>query len=260
MAAAAREQLVVGALFGDGAVLQEDDLAGAAHGVHPVRDHHDGPARHEAFDAFLDGRLVDRVQGRRHLVGTGSLRCSPYLRVGGVGAAEADVLLDGAVEEVDALKDDGELRHEDVRDDRAYVDAAHPDGSRLDVVEAGEELEQGDLPASEGPTTARRCPWGTVSVSPSSTVRSPCRKQTPSNSGAWPTGSTESGGDGQRLGAQQGVQLGQHGAGSAEPAADVGEGEERVGAADGEHQDRQDLGDADAAAERQVGAQGEQAR
>ena len=58
-----REQAVVGALFGYPAVGQEDDLVGSSDGSEAVRDHHDRAACHQAFDAFVDGCFVDRIQG-----------------------------------------------------------------------------------------------------------------------------------------------------------------------------------------------------
>lgn len=56
------------ALFDDPAAVQEDDAIGALNRPQPMRDQHHRPARHQALDALVDGRLVHRIQRRGHLV------------------------------------------------------------------------------------------------------------------------------------------------------------------------------------------------
>ncbi|MFE9324777.1 hypothetical protein ACIHDR_18050 [Nocardia sp. NPDC052278] len=64
VAAIAVQEFVVRALFDDPAAIQEDDAIGALHRPQSMRDQHHRPARHQAFDAFVHGRLVHRIQCR----------------------------------------------------------------------------------------------------------------------------------------------------------------------------------------------------
>ena len=54
-------QLVVGALFGDGAVLEHDNAVGVSHRVEPVGDQQRGPALGERLGGALDPLLAFAV-------------------------------------------------------------------------------------------------------------------------------------------------------------------------------------------------------
>ena len=66
--AAACEQLVVCALLGDDAVLDDEYAVGLEDGREPVRDHNVGAALHDGLQRILDRIFRDRVEGRRGLV------------------------------------------------------------------------------------------------------------------------------------------------------------------------------------------------
>jgi hypothetical protein len=72
------------------------------------------------------------------------------LGVGGVRSAESDVGVDGVVEEIDVLEDDGEVAQQVVGFQRAQVGAAEPDGAVLRVGVAGDQFGDGGLPGAGG--------------------------------------------------------------------------------------------------------------
>ena len=70
--------------------------------------------------------------------------------VGDAGVPEADVLRDGAAEEVHVLQHEAEERAQLVQVHLAHVDAVHQDPPARHVVEAQEQVDQRRLPRAGG--------------------------------------------------------------------------------------------------------------
>ena len=96
----------------------------------------------EAVAALADRRLVALGQVADELVGVGGLRGGDDLLVGGVGPAEAQVVQDGAVEEVGVLHHDGHLLADVDEAERVEVATAEPDLALLRRVHPLEQPEQ----------------------------------------------------------------------------------------------------------------------
>ncbi|MBB5078610.1 hypothetical protein HNR40_004096 [Nonomuraea endophytica] len=67
-----------------------------------------------------------------------------------VGVRQAQVVLDGVVEQVDVLEDDGDLVEQGALIEVADVDAADAHASRVDVEEPGDEPRHRRLPGARG--------------------------------------------------------------------------------------------------------------
>ena len=61
--AAEGEELVVGATFDDGAVVEDEDEVGGADGAQAVGDGDSGSALHEGVESLLDGEFAFGVEG-----------------------------------------------------------------------------------------------------------------------------------------------------------------------------------------------------
>jgi hypothetical protein len=90
--------------------------------------------------------MVCRPSGRRgDLVDAGQPRGLADLLVGGAGAAQADVVLDRAFEQVDVLEDQGELGHQLLGGEVADVLPADADRAGVHVPEPGDQPREGGL-------------------------------------------------------------------------------------------------------------------
>src|SRR6476659_3204966 len=101
VAAAAGQELVVGATLDDLAAVEDEDLVGVADGGEPVGDGHRGAALGEVVERLLHGALGAGVEG------AGGLVEEQDGRVAQDGPRDRDALLLAAREPVAALADDG---------------------------------------------------------------------------------------------------------------------------------------------------------
>ena len=101
VAAAEREQLLVGAALGDPAAIEDHDLVRVAHRGEAVRDDDRRAALGEVLERFAHGALGLHVEGRRGLVE------HEHGRVAQDRAGDRDPLLLAAGEAEAALADDG---------------------------------------------------------------------------------------------------------------------------------------------------------
>ena len=114
----------------------------------------------------LDHGVVAVGQALDEAVGAGGLRGFDDLFVGGVEAAVADVLHDGAAEQVGILQDHGDVLSQHVALDVLDVDAVDGDRAGINVIEAVEQVGNGGLAcaggADEGDLLAGLCVQGDV--------------------------------------------------------------------------------------------------
>ena len=103
------------------------------------------PSR-EPDASLADDRVVALRQPRDELVGVRGARRGLDLLAGGVGPAEPQVLLHGAVKEVGVLVHHRDVAVDVVRPERSQVVSADPNRALVGVVEAKEQPHDGGLP------------------------------------------------------------------------------------------------------------------
>ena len=133
---------------GGGGLVQEQHRRVAEHGAG------DGDALALAAGEVGAARAGEAVEAGGELVGElgdgGFAGRGLDLGVGGVEAAEADVLADGLVEEGGVLADQREMGAERAEVEVARVGAADGDAARLRLDQAGQEVEDGALAGARG--------------------------------------------------------------------------------------------------------------
>ena len=94
--------------------------------------------------------------GQRHdeLVRIGHLRCRSHFVVGGVGLAEANVLLDRSGEEHGLLTDDADVCTQPCDVERANVSTIEQHSALFGIVEALDELDGGAFCERRGEETS----------------------------------------------------------------------------------------------------------
>ena len=145
------------------ALLDEGLGAGVDGGSGLVQDHHrgighGGPGDGQQLALSLgevgsvagDHGLVALGEAADEGVGVGTLGGGNALLVGGVQTAVADVVHNGAGEEVGVLKNRTQRPAQVVLADGAYVDAVVGDHAALDLVEAVDEVGNGGLACAGG--------------------------------------------------------------------------------------------------------------
>ena len=107
-------------------------------------------AARQACPAFADHRLVAVGQRLDEVVRVGGAGGGGEVRLAGVGAAEAEVVLDGAVEQVGVLRHHGDHLPHGARVERAQVMPADPHRAALRVVQAEQQANDGGLAGAAG--------------------------------------------------------------------------------------------------------------
>ena len=100
--------------------------------------------------ALADHRLVAVGQRHDEVVRVGGAGGGDEFGLGGVGAAEAQVVLDRAVEQVGVLRDHGDHAADRVGIERAQILAADADGAGLRIVQAQQQAHDGGFAGAAG--------------------------------------------------------------------------------------------------------------
>ena len=145
-------------------LLDDRLVLGIDRGERLVEDQDGGVAEQRAGDgdalalatgqpdaALAHHRLIALRQARDELVGVGAAGGRAQIVQRRPGLAEAEVVLDGAVEEVRVLLHDGDLRAKVLEAQRAHVAAADADAPALGIVEAQEQSRDRGLAGAARP-------------------------------------------------------------------------------------------------------------
>ena len=111
-------------------------------------------AAREARAAFADHGLIAIGQRFDEVMRVGGAGGGDKLGLVGVGAAETQVVLDRAVEQVGVLRHDGDHPAHRLRVERAQVLPADADRAALRVVQAEQQAHDGGLAGAAGPDDA----------------------------------------------------------------------------------------------------------
>ncbi len=97
-------------------------------------------AARQAHAALADDGSIALRQARDEFMGVGRARGVFKLGLGRIGAAHAQIVLDGAVEQIAVLADHGDERTQILQRDFAQILAAHTDRAALRIVKTKKEL------------------------------------------------------------------------------------------------------------------------
>lgn len=114
----------------------------------------------EGRAAFSNHGVIAVRQGRDEVMAARSFCGSYYLLMGGIGAAEFDIVLHTVLEEIHILKDHGDISQQAFAGKFFHIVATHRNGAAVRVIEAGHQIAYRALAGAGRPHNGSSGPLG----------------------------------------------------------------------------------------------------